>query len=203
MRVIGKVIDTHHPEDEDDRGQSYESSTTYEVLSCTNCKDVTIRAGHWHELMDPTDYYTETLYPPKPTSFLGLPRDIRINYEKAQKVARVDSNAYAVLLGRVLDCVCMDRGAVGNTLNECLTDLANKGEIPKTLGDLAHQLRQLRNVGAHATLGTLSAREIPILEAICNAVLEYVYEAPRLLAEVQTTVNAVKGGGKGTPKKSP
>ena len=98
-----------------------------------------------------------------------------MEYAAAQKVASMSPNAYAVLLGRVLDCVCAERGAKGSTLAEKLNDLASREEIPKQLADMAYKLRQLRNVGAHADLGALTKEEIPVLEALCSAVLEYVY----------------------------
>jgi Domain of unknown function (DUF4145) len=63
-------------------------------------------------------------------------------------------------------------------LNKKLNDLAEKGEIPTKLVEVAHSLRKLRNFGAHASLGELTRDEIPILDDLCRAILEYVYNAP-------------------------
>jgi hypothetical protein len=57
---------------------------------------------------------------------------------------------------------------------------------------MAHGLRQLRNVGAHADLGELNESEIPVLDALSRAILEYVYRAPRLLEEVNERLKKLK-----------
>jgi hypothetical protein len=121
-----------------------------------------------------------------------LPSKVAKAYEAAGRVKPVDPNAFAVLLGRVLEHVCEDRGAIGETLNERLGDLAQKGEIPRKLADMAHGLRNLRNVGAHATLGELTESEIPILDDLCRAILEYVYSAPALVARVQERLDGLR-----------
>lgn len=193
MRVVGSVNNIEEEEDQSS-GPPWERGTIYEITSCANCDGVMLRAGFWHDGMeDRSEWDATVLYPPEKGGFIGLPASVRREYEAAQKVAPIAPNAYAVLLGRVLDCVCLDRKAAGHSLYEKLNDLAQKHEIPTHLAGMAHQLRQLRNVGAHADLGSLTDSEIPVLEALCKAVLEYVYEAPRLLREVQTRIDAIKG----------
>ena len=97
-----------------------------------------------------------------------------------------------MLLGRVLDLICIDKNAEGDSLFERLKDLATKNIMPEQLADMAHQLRQLRNIGAHANLGELTRSEIPILEALNRAILEYVYSAPTLIESVQEKIDALK-----------
>jgi hypothetical protein len=94
--------------------------------------------------------------------------------------------------GRVLELICLDREARGTTLNEKLQDLAKRGNIPGPLGEMAHQLRALRNVGAHATLGELTSQEVPILDDLCRAILEYVYTAPNLITQVKKRIEKYK-----------
>ena len=57
---------------------------------------------------------------------------------------------------------------------------------------MAHGLRELRNIGAHALAGELTSAEIPVLDKLCEAVLEYVYYAPQLLAEVDKRLQSMK-----------
>jgi hypothetical protein len=109
----------------------------------------------------------------------------------ALKVKPIDSNAFAVLLGRVLELLCIDRKAIGKTLDNKLSDLATKGEIPSKLVDVAHNLRKFRNIGAHADLGELTAKEVPILDDLCRATLEYVYTAPHLAQNAENAVKAL------------
>jgi len=57
---------------------------------------------------------------------------------------------------------------------------------------MAHQLRFLRNIGAHATLGELTRGEAPILDDLCNAILEYVYTAPHRVEKVAKRIDELK-----------
>ena len=61
-----------------------------------------------------------------------------------RKNRNIDANAFAVLLGRVLELVCVDRNAVGNSLHKKLQDLATKGEIPAKLVDVAQASRNAK-----------------------------------------------------------
>ena len=67
-----------------------------------------------------------------------------------------------------------------------------RGEIPGPLAEMAHQLRFLRNIGAHATLGELTRGEAPILDDLCNAILEYVYTAPHRVEKVAKRIDELK-----------
>jgi hypothetical protein len=132
------------------------------------------------------------LYPSPPGNLEGLPPEVAKAYKAARAVRLIDPNAFAVLLGRVLEIVCLDRSASGSSLSEQLKDLATKGEIPGPLAEMAHQLRFLRNVGAHATLGELTRVEVPILNDLCNAILEYVYTAPHTVERVAKRIDELK-----------
>ena len=192
MRVVGRVADTVETDYED--GPPVEHGTLYEVLSCPKCKEITIRSGRWNDMMEPEDWHAKIIYPGERQNIEGLPPSVEKEYQAAEQVSHISANAYAVLLGRVLDVVCDDRNASGETLHERLSDLANRHEIPKNLADMAHNLRQLRNVGAHADLGALTEEEVPVLAALCRAVLEYVYSAPRLVDRVEKLVAKIKAG---------
>src|SRR5437764_9295793 len=84
------------------------------------------------------------LYPKPLAELEGLPEEIARAYKAARAVRLIDANAFAVLLGRVLEIICIDRNAKGKTLFEQLKDLAGRGEIPGPLADMADQLRNLR-----------------------------------------------------------
>jgi hypothetical protein len=190
MRIIGEISDL--TTSQDFNGYPVEHGEIYEGVSCPKCSGVMFRSGNWYDQMDPEDWRGTIFYPEVEKEIDGLPPEISNEYLAAQRVASLSANAYAVLLGRVLDLVCENRGATGDTLYKRLKDLADKGEIPGTLAEIAHKLRYLRNVGAHANLGTLTKDEVPVLAALCRAVLEYVYSAPRLVARVEGLVEKLK-----------
>src|SRR5207247_2111793 len=66
-------------------------------------------------------------------ALLGLPPTIDKAYKAARNVQRIDNNAFAVLLRRVLELVCLDRGATGDNLQQQLKSLARSNEIPDLL----------------------------------------------------------------------
>jgi hypothetical protein len=177
MRVswTGKVAD----EEVDDEGfVGWYEYWDYTLLVCPACERPIITCEYSAAGYPAPE--TTTVFPTPDRVVRGLPRQIAQAYGSALKVKH-DPNAYAVLIGRVLDLICKDRGAEGETLFKRLNHLSEKGEIPTKLVDVAHSLRHLRNIGAHADLGTLTAGEVPLLEDLCRAILEYVYSAPTLV----------------------
>ena len=186
-------LDTTPVIDESDPPRLYDydqEGYDYELLSCQICKKVTLLETY----IPPYGYddITKILYPSATLRLSGLPSQIQQAYELALKVRVIEPNAYAVLIGRILEMICEDRKAVGKNLYEQLSDLAAKGEIPTKLVGVAHSLRQLRNLGAHASLGELTSEEIPLLDDLCKAILEYVYIAPSLAEKAEARFNTLK-----------
>jgi hypothetical protein len=60
-------------------------------------------------------------------------------------------------------------------------------------------LRIFGNIGAHPTLGELSDAEVPILDNLCKAILEYVYTAPFLAEQAEKKVKQLKNQKLNTP----
>lgn len=165
---------------------------THQLCKCPACSEITFRTGRWddcegYEGVEFTYHFPEQQKVPE-----GLPAKIKEDYEVALKVKRISANAYAVLIGRVLESVCEDRGANGKDLYSKLSSLATKGEIPTKLVDVAQRLRDLRNVGAHASLGELTESEVPVLDNLIKALLEYVYSAPHLVKVAEERLNKLK-----------
>lgn len=52
--------------------------------------------------------------------------------------------------------------------------------------------RDFGNIGAHAGSGELTEKEIPIVNALCNAILEYVYSAPYLATLAENKLQTIK-----------
>jgi hypothetical protein len=178
----------------EEQGVEWNESTHYELLKCPACSGIVLRTFFWHDgYMDDAEGPTyKVLYPSERPKPRGLPKTVATDYEAAQRVKNLSPNAYGVLLGRVLELVCEDRSAKGRSLHEKLKDLASKNEIPTKLVDVAQSLKDLRNVGAHAALGDLTPGEVPILEDLTRAILEYVYSAPALAEAAVKSLDALK-----------
>jgi hypothetical protein len=144
-----------------DERSGYEAGRIYELIKCPACAEVTLWRYYWADHMDPSEVQSFTLYPTQTNMPTGLPEQIATAYEAALRVRNVDANAYGVLIGRLLEMICEDRQAKGDTLAAKLSDLSAKGEIPEKLVGVASSLRGFRNVGAHAELGELTKADVP------------------------------------------
>lgn len=187
-------VETHENEP---GGYPHDSGAVFELIVCPACQEVSLQTYFWHEYAEPEDIKMEILYPVANKTPLGMPPKLESAYQAAVRVKSIDPNAFGVLVGRLLELVCIDRSAKGKTLNEGLSDLAARGEIPAKLVAVANGLRNLRNVGAHPMLGELTAAEVPVLDGLCRAILEYVYSAPSLAEQAEerlTHLKRPKGG---------
>ena len=196
MEVLGTVNDTHVETDEDDN-YLYEAGTIYEILKCPACKKVNIVSYVWWDGIE-TDEEIEykPLYPLDKDIPQGLPMKILNAYKAAERVKNIDVNAYAILMRRLLELVCIDRNAKGKTLATMLKDLSSKNEIPEKLVDVAIGLKNFGNVGAHAKIGELSQEELPILSALITAILEYIYSAPYLASSAEEKLKSITSKNK-------
>jgi hypothetical protein len=192
MRIIGNVNDTHVFEDIE-FGPHGEGGTIYCVLECPACKKTNIVIYDWHDGMESEDEFEyKILFPQEGNLPIGLPDNIASTLKAAEKIKTIDVNAYTILLRRLLELVCIDRKAKGASLALMLKDLANKNEIPEKLVKVASGLKEFGNIGAHAGIGELSEKEIPIVKALTLAILEYIYSAPHLANLAETKLKAIK-----------
>jgi hypothetical protein len=174
-----------------------ESGDIYSILGCPHCSQITIARSYWNEDMESEGELTyHILYPSEEKIPHGLTDKIKRGYDAAAKVKTIDANAYAVLIRRLLEMVCEDRKAEGGDLYKKLADLARKNEIPSKLVDVAQGLRGLGNVGAHAELGDVTEKEVPILGSLINAILEYIYSAPYLAQLAKERLDELKSAKK-------
>lgn len=193
MQVVAKYSDTKTFEYEDKLTAPFEAGDFYEMLKCPACHRIELRTYQWHDMMESKNEVTyKTLYPFASKVPLGLPESLKTEYKAAMNVKNISANAYGVLLGRILELVCADRQAKGKNLFEQLSDLAQKNEIPQKLVGVADKLRAFRNLGAHASLGGLTEKEVPILESLSLAILEYVYSAPYLAEQAEIALGQLK-----------
>ncbi len=159
----------------------------WELLKCPSCNNILL----FRYVYEPSDGATEEtfLYPKASEQIYGLPEDVSRAYTEAQKIKR-HSNSFGIQLGRVLEFVCLDKEAKGNNLKKKLKDMADREIIPKQLADMGDAMREFRNFGAHANpFQELTEKEVPILEALIKAILEYVYSAPALIQEAQSRID--------------
>lgn len=192
MEIIGTITDTFRGDDPE-FGYINFHGTKYSVLKCPACSKINIVSYFWHDAMESDEEITYNILFPADTIYpVGLPDKISDAFKAAEKAKSLDVNAYAILARKLLELVCLDRGAKRDTLANMLRELAKAGEIPEKLVRIASKLKDFGNIGAHANSGELTLDEIPIVNALSIAILEYVYSAPFLATEAEHRLNAIK-----------
>lgn len=171
--------------------------TSWRILECQWCKRPTLeeivtsysfKTDDVYGWMDPVSFEITILYPeekPVKTPLTNLPEMIERKYLAALKVQNVEPSACAVLAGRALEAICNFEKAAGKTLSDKLNNLVSSDRIPKTLAEMAHQLRQIRNLGAHDADDEVTEEDVPIILDFLEAILEYLYVAPAKIVAVQ------------------
>lgn len=187
--TLSQVKDYEDPK----TGFSWQAGPVHQLVICPVCSGVTLRRYVWHDQFEPDDIAIEVVYPTNASSIpIGLPPVILQEFEAALRVRSISPNAYGVLLGRLLELVCNDRGAEKGNLGARLKELSTRQEIPERLVQVAEKLQELRHMGAHAWVGELGQAEIPILDSLCRAILEYVYSAPHLVKQAEERLNQLR-----------
>lgn len=172
----------------------WEAGYIYWLLQCFSCSNVTLERQTVHTGIDPEGIEGpfDILYPSQLEQPSGLPPDIAKAYDAALAVKNRDASFFAILLGQVLELICKDRNATGKDLFHRIENLAVKDNLPGAVADLAHRLRELRNIAAHANSEKLTEEDAPMLESLCRAVLIYVYTAPGLVASAEKRRDELK-----------
>jgi Domain of unknown function (DUF4145) len=170
----------------------WSEGNVFQILKCPACDGVTFQRGYFNDQF-PEEWQPAILYATEAKKVDGLPPEIERAYTAALVVKSIEAHAFAVLVRRLLEMICQDKRAQGRNLFEQLKSLAQTGVIPQQLIDIASGLRTFGNIGAHAAGAQLSENEVPVIDALCRAILEYVYGAPHLVRLAQETLDKVKG----------
>lgn len=191
---LGVVNDSHwFYADKEDPESEMSFDEYYEVVKCITCKVVQIYGYNENNQEYGLDEAT-LLYPLKRTLSRDVPEAITREFAEAQKVEKISKAAYAVLIGRVLERLFKDKGAMGRDLYDQIKDLSAKKIIPETLCEMGHALRFLRNKGAHASDYEIEDDEVDAMKDFIITMLEYVYVAPAKLAALKETIERKKKG---------
>lgn len=176
----------------DDHGYEIIWKHTVRTWWCPACQEPTLSKDVWSP--DIEDSGSQQVVYPTIRNNTSLPEVVRTRLAAAMKVKKIEPGFYAVGIGRMLEAVCRDQGAAGKDLFEKLDDLVARGGLPKPLAEAAHELRKLRNLGAHDTEVEVAAEDVALIEALGEAILEYLYRAPAAVATVRAGLVERRGG---------
>lgn len=113
-------------------------------------------------------------YPKK--FFFDLPTSVKESLEEAEKCFNVNANlACSVMCRRTLESLCVDLGVLGKFLPDKLKELKTKGVIDGRLAEWGEALRQMGNIGAHASNNHINKQDARDILDFTIAICEYVY----------------------------
>ena len=119
------------------------------VAVCQTCNQILVY-GNLEEVLE-EGFADAVLLWPKFGLNKAVPERIRDIYDEASRIEHTAPNAFAGQIRRALEAICSERGATKGTLVENIQELANRGEIPKTLVEASDLLRLIGNIGVHAS----------------------------------------------------
>lgn len=165
--------------------------TQVHAYLCPACSEPTVWSSVWSPEIG--EHYAERRLYPTLRDNSALPEKVRARLDAALKVKKIEPGFYAVGIRRMLETVCNTESASGENLFEKLDDLVAKGRMPASLAEAAHELRRLGNLGAHDEDLDVATDDVPAIEALAEAILEFLYRAPSQLAAVRDALAARRG----------
>lgn len=157
------------------------------VKRCPRCDQLTIYTYYSYDGSPSYIIY------PRPRDMTALPQNIRVEYDKAQKVKSIDNGFYAVGLRRVLEAICEANGITGRAhLAAKLPKLVANINLPDVFAGMTTYLRDIGNIGAHADGREVSSADVNAATDFIEAILEYLYIAPAKLKRVTDDFEARK-----------
>lgn len=178
--------------------------TTWRALECSVCSRPILEETHTTYEIEfvgdqgtifPTLAKSSILYPSArtPISLTNVPKAIEKEYKFALKYQNNDPNACVVYIGRALDEVCNYEKIKDGRLIERLNQLIKLKNLPEPLATMSHQIRLIRNMGAHADgKHEINEEDVPIILDFLEAILEYLYVAPAKIEALRTRLEARK-----------
>lgn len=185
--------------------------TDYQILQCSGCKTISYRSESSNsENFDyRTDEYgneelvyqiTEKLYPPRIYGYSGLgedrwllPDSLRRIYDETSSALTTDQPVLTGIGVRaILETLCKDKAANGNSLFNQIDDLVSKGILTPARASVLHQIRTLGNLSAHEVAPHTPA-QLSLAMTVVDHLLEEVYILPektqRLFSGLTPTAN--------------
>jgi hypothetical protein len=162
------------------------------VAACETCDNILVYENLGDETCDNRFSTCDLVYPKNPFLPIVIPRQIASAYAEASRVREISPNAFAVLIRRSLEILCNERGLPNGTLAHRLKLLSDRGEVPPTLSQATDLLRLIGNIGAHGSEKSVHPLHVRAIDDFFIALLEYLYVAPKKIADFQNRLKAIE-----------
>lgn len=185
-----------------DEGYGYYGFDDTILLQCPVCEKMTLIQECYDssfgcyidEYGNEKDYIEEIqLYPEKNISFNNVPKEIKNTYESALKIKNVTPDISLIALRKTLELICNHQDATGNNLENKINDLCTKGILSTKLKDVSKITKKFGNIGAHQVIN-IKKKELDYLFDFVKYILEYLYEIPYQINELESKIDSRKKG---------
>ena len=156
---------------------------------CPSCKHMHLMSFISGRIKKQELLVTEVLHRKVIEEVPDAPDDINSDLWEAQICVSVNAHkATVVMCRRVLEQLCDDQGAQGNTLYEKISDLQSRGSISETDEKLFNTIRYFGNYGAHPTqdlLGEVSKKDSDLVLGVTIHLVRHIYEIPKIIETLE------------------
>ncbi len=174
----------------DPEGTPMDAADYFFLFECKTCRGISLKEVFSEELdmgsngyeipFDNIDY----LYPSSQSLNDAIPKGLILVIKEANKVKLISPMAYLILVRKILDELCKERGIKGKNLEKKLIKLVQLEKLPDIFGDASNNLRLLGNIGAHESKVEINNEDIQLVEEFIFALIEYIYVMPSKLRKL-------------------
>lgn len=159
----------------------------WHVFECPVCNKPVLISEYVYPMDDyPSDVRIE--YPVIAVSAEGVPEEIYSAFEAAVRTKGIDRAICLLSLRRVLEMICKDKNANGNTLEKMIEDLINKKVFPPMIENACWIIRKLGNVAAHADKTYVYQSELDQVIGYVATIIDYLYSLPHRVGKLKIKV---------------
>ena len=160
------------------------------IATCNLCGQI-ILYDDLGEFLSEVDYQSGNIsYPTMEWRHSAVPSVVREAYEVALQFHAGEPGAFVSRALSTLQSVCDAQGVDGNgqTLRDRIRKLAERGEIPDALANVADCLMSKVEGSALNTVQQMHAMHVFLFDQLVRAMIEHVYVAPAKLQDLAELV---------------
>ncbi len=187
MKYIGKtgwVVEDNHENLFDSELLEH---MDYYIFECPVCYRPVIVSEYCLDISDEIPK-TTIEYPSINVSHEGVPNEIYSAFESAIKTKGIDYSICLLSLRRVLEMICNDKGAKGQTLENKIRDLVESKLLPEMIGDACWIIRQLGNEAAHSDKIEVYSYDVEQVIGYVGTIIDYLYSMPHRISKMKETI---------------
>ena len=164
---------------------------TWKLLKCPVCQLVSLYTIDDDYIND--ERIKRIDYPRTKLEACWVPATISEPFEAALKVRSINSEICLISLRMVLEAICRNQGARGNTLVDMVSDVIKRGILPDIYKDACDIIRTLGNKAAHAdSSSALYKNEVEKIITFLEKMIDYLYVLPKEIELLKNRIDSTE-----------